>query len=419
MKLAASLVMLLIWILQSTPAVEPAQGLAWAPGAGQNRTRRGIACRDNLEYLHSGICCLYCPAGTYVKQHCTKASQRGVCESCDFGLYTEHENGLSECLQCTKCRSDQDLVEQCSSTTNSQCQCKKGYFCLPDQACEVCKTCSKCGEDEEVAVSCTSSSNTVCKKRGFSRASTAAIVFAVLAPAVIVLVAVLYWKAPGCSKTALAALWPRGVLQKDSTRCSVEDGHNELNAALEDSGPSQPFIVKSQPVGAWTPVSVEAVEEEDRGLGESLPNTTTSSQNSLCVGGQPGESCPVRYSPALPRPPCQPSAPDSEGSRRLVPLNGEESLKRSFDLFEEMDVNYHSRFFRYIGLSDNAIRNAESLSLEDRVYGLLKVWLEKEGMRADLNTLIEALLHFNQRLSAENITARAVSSGHYRYEDAE
>ncbi|XP_072521341.1 hematopoietic death receptor isoform X2 [Salminus brasiliensis] len=357
MKLAASLVMLLIWILQSTPAVEPAQGLAWAPGAGQNRTRRGIACRDNLEYLHSGICCLYCPAGTYVKQHCTKASQRGVCESCDFGLYTEHENGLSECLQCTKCRSDQDLVEQCSSTTNSQCQCKKGYFCLPDQACEVCKTCSKCGEDEEVAVSCTSSSNTVCKKRGFSRASTAAIVFAVLAPAVIVLVAVLYWKAPGCSKTALAALWPRGVLQKDSTRCSVEDGHNELNAALEDSGPSQPFIVKSQP--------------------------------------------------------------DSEGSRRLVPLNGEESLKRSFDLFEEMDVNYHSRFFRYIGLSDNAIRNAESLSLEDRVYGLLKVWLEKEGMRADLNTLIEALLHFNQRLSAENITARAVSSGHYRYEDAE
>ncbi|XP_022522599.2 hematopoietic death receptor isoform X1 [Astyanax mexicanus] len=417
--LNTSVVMLMIWILQFIPAVESAGGLAWASDGSRNRTRRDVTCGDQ-KYLHSGICCLNCPAGTYVKQHCTSDSQRGVCETCDFGLYTEHENGLSECLHCTKCRSDQDLVKQCSSSQNSRCQCKKGYFCLPDQACEICKTCAKCGEGEEVAKSCTATSNTVCRKQASSRPSTAAIVCAVLGPALglILLVVIVYWKGPKCSKKAVTMFCPRGAEKKEVSGYSVENGQNDLNVVLEGGEQNQQLIIQSasQPVGAWTPVSVEAVEEEDRGLGESLPTTTASSQNSLCVGVPPGEPCPARCSPALPSPPPE---PENEKLPRLIPINGEESLKRSFDLFEEMDVSYHSRFFRYIGLSDNSIKNAESLSPEDRVYELLKVWMEKEGMTADLNTLLEALLHLNQRLSAENILGKAISCGYYQYEEEE
>ncbi|XP_060763991.1 tumor necrosis factor receptor superfamily member 10B-like [Neoarius graeffei] len=104
---------------------------------------------------------------------------------------------------------------------------------------------------------------------------------------------------------------------------------------------------------------------------------------------------------------------------RLVPLNADDSLRKSFDLFGEIDMNYHNRFFRFLGLSDNIIKTTEmTCSLpEDRVYELLKVWMEKEGMKADFNSLIEALCYLNQKLSAESIIARAIESGYFRYED--
>lgn len=99
---------------------------------------------------------------------------------------------------------------------------------------------------------------------------------------------------------------------------------------------------------------------------------------------------------------------------------GDDSLRKSFDLFGEIDINYHNRFFRLLSLSDNAIRTAEMTysSPEDRVYELLKIWMEKEGMKADFNSLIGALLSLNQRLSAENIVTRAIYSGYFRYEEA-
>ncbi|KAL6466018.1 hypothetical protein MHYP_G00261510 [Metynnis hypsauchen] len=326
MKLTNGLVPLLIWILQCVAA-----GLAWPSGASRNRKGREVTCREGLEYPHAGICCLNCPAGTYVKHSCSRASERGICETCDFGSYTEHENGLYKCLPCTSCRSDQDLVGQCTSTQNTQCQCKKGLFCLPEQACEVCKTCRKCAEDEEVEKSCTASSNTVCrKKKGSARSFIAGPITAVVLSLMILLfVVILYWKAPTWCKRAVASCCPGGILMKKNSSDTVETRQNGFNAALEDSVPLQPFIVPS------------------------------SSQS------------------------------ENEKLRRLIPLNGDESLKKSFDLFEEIDVHYHNRFFRLLGLSDNAITNAESLSVEERVYQLLKVWMEKEGMKADFNTLIE------------------------------
>ncbi|XP_066510436.1 tumor necrosis factor receptor superfamily member 10B-like isoform X1 [Hoplias malabaricus] len=408
MKRVTSPVLILIWTLQFFSAVEQVKGLPSALGGNRNRTVRDVTCRENMEYLHGVICCQNCPAGSHVKSPCSRASERGVCEKCDFGSYTEHDNGLSECLPCTKCRSDQDRVHECTSTRNSQCQCKEGHFCLPDQPCEICKTCRRCREDEEVEKSCTHSSNTICRKRSSSQAYIAVIVLVVTGVGITLLVVILYWKRPAWCKKTLASCCSGGVFINESSCGSEELQQNGLNSALEDV--QAPFLKQSpsELVGVRTMKSDEVVEEEDRGLGRSLPNTPTSSQGSLCLPVQPSHSL------ALSAPP----PPENEKiRRRLVPLNGEESLKKCFDLFEEMDVNIHNRFFRNIGLNDNAIKNAESLSLEEKVYQLLKVWLEKEGMTADFNTLIEALLHLNQRLTAENIVTRAIANRWYMYED--
>lgn len=90
-------------------------------------------------------------------------------------------------------------------------------------------------------------------------------------------------------------------------------------------------------------------------------------------------------------------------------------MKKSFELFEELDVYYHNRFFRHIGLSDNAIKSTAHLHPEDRVYELLKVWLEMVGRQADMNDLIKALLYLDQKLSAENIIYKAIENGYYEY----
>ncbi|XP_062873961.1 hematopoietic death receptor [Trichomycterus rosablanca] len=384
-------------------------------GFSVNRTERDVTCVDVTQYQHGGICCLNCPAGTLVKQACSAAFTRGTCERCDYDSYTEHDNGLLKCLQCTKCHSDQEVVEKCTTTRNTECQCRPGSFCLPDHACEVCRLCSRCKDDEEQIENCTAHSDTVCQKKDSVSSSVLSevlislgiLVVIVLVVGVIVVgvVGVLYPKTLAKWKRAVASCWPTGtvkVCKESGGGGSVEATQNRINSALEEREDDQPFLSVPQPVSD---------EEEDGGLGPSLPTTTASSQTSLPVCAQASDAGLATNQDS---PPQLRNARENETLRRLVPVN-DESLKRSFDLFGEIDVNYHKRFFRKLGLSDNRIHSTDHMLPEDRVYELLMVWMEKEGMDADFNHLIDVLIQeLHQRLSAENIRARAVSWGYFR-----
>lgn len=105
---------------------------------------------------------------------------------------------------------------------------------------------------------------------------------------------------------------------------------------------------------------------------------------------------------------------DHCADKLLSLLAGEQSLKDCFRYFEELDVCLQNKFFRHLGINDNAIKCTESLSYDDRMHELLKVWMEKEGRRASLNDLLRALLELNQRRTAEKIKENAVEEGHYR-----
>lgn len=78
-------------------------------------------------------------------------------------------------------------------------------------------------------------------------------------------------------------------------------------------------------------------------------------------------------------------------------------------------MRIHNKFFREIGVSDNQIRVAENSAPADKVYELLKNWMQKEGRKADINSLLEALLSLNQRRSAEGIASAAVRKGYYKH----
>jgi cytochrome P450 len=80
-------------------------------------------------------------------------------------------------------------------------------------------------------------------------------------------------------------------------------------------------------------------------------------------------------------------------------------LRKSFDLFDEyLDVRIHNKFFRLIGVSDNHIRLAEGAPPGDKVYDLLKSWMQREGLKADINNLLDALLRAKRSAENHNLT---------------
>ncbi|XP_077088936.1 tumor necrosis factor receptor superfamily, member a [Siphateles boraxobius] len=402
----------------------------------QNRTARQMSCRENQEYPHNSFCCKNCEAGTYVKEKCSRDQEKGICSPCEKGTYAEHPTGMEQCLQCSQCHRDQIMVADCTSTSNTKCECKPGFFCLPDEPCEVCKKCTRCKADEEEVSRCTATSNTKCRKRTSyptegptdkPSASNNTNPIAVVIPIVVLLIilillGIFLWKKRQRHQSDAAGDLKEVKIPIDECPRSEEEQENSRNAGLEREEEQRPesrplLTQETQETGSKS----IPVEDEDRGLGDSLPNTTSSSQTSLSA------LPPAVYMEELPR--SSPPAPrqteihieswakDDGPPRKLVPVLGEdESLSKSFDLFDTLDVRYHNKFFRSIGVSDNAIKVAETQHTMDKVYELLRVWMQKEGLRANINTLLQALLDLDQRYSAEYIASKAVERGYYKYE---
>ncbi|XP_072289887.1 tumor necrosis factor receptor superfamily member 10B-like isoform X1 [Eucyclogobius newberryi] len=368
------------------------------PDPGLNRTRRAVHCNDDLEYRRGDLCCRNCPPGTHLKTPCPTPGGHSECEECDVGTYTELGNGLKKCLSCSLCRPDQEVVHQCISTHNTECQCKAGGFCSPDQACEVCKRCARCGPDEIVVRNCTPTSNTECKKRPLDpgRDSDLTAVY-IIAGLVVLLVLVMV--------PLVVCVRRRNRKATDSERSEVDltSGCNGTEKPL-DSSPRCWTLVRSRSC------SVVDVEEQ-RCLCEGAGSTSNSQDNLIT-------RLPLYPAPAMSS--CAPAITlhkprEEETQFNIVPVNGQESLRGCFEFFEELDVHYHSRFFRHLGLSDNVVKSKDSLTYVDRVHDLLNLWLEKRGREARLKDLLRALTDLNQRRTAEAIVERAVEAGHFVY----
>ncbi|XP_054467597.1 tumor necrosis factor receptor superfamily member 16-like isoform X2 [Anoplopoma fimbria] len=384
-KFPLLVVSILIWLLKPTQAFP-------GPGTG---------CKDGLQYTSGNICCLNCPAGTRMTSPCTRFGSQGTCEECDDGTFTGHSNDLSHCLKCMKCPSDKEIVRPCTHTQDAECQCKSGRFCAPDQPCEVCKKCSRCKNDEEIARNCTSTNNTVCKKVQpmSGSASEASVIVTLIVPLIAALII----------GAIIFAVWRRR-----KTTDSQGNPANRLKPG-EDNGDNCPTEIKScsnlnLPRQLVRAKSSADAADECKPLCQSLNSSASNSQHSL-----------TGLSSAFPAPPPQaiPTAPMLPDRRedvefpKLVPVNGDESLRKCFEYFDDLDFNQHKRFFRHLGIVDNVIKSKEQLPYEDRIHDLLTVWVEKEGREASLNNLLKALLDLNQRRTAETVKEKAIHNGHY------
>ncbi|XP_054876540.1 hematopoietic death receptor isoform X1 [Poeciliopsis prolifica] len=344
------------------------------------KTGRSIFCKKDTEYLHNGICCVKCEAGQYVQTPCTETGKTGTCEECNDRTFTEHANGLKQCIKCTQCPPDQEIVRECSHTQDTLCQCKPGRYCHPDEACEICKKCSRCNHDEEVVKNCTSTSNTECKKRQDKSSQEADTTLTAVIVILVVLIVL---------GIIIVILWKK--------KCRTENSNSLKPVCIPVSKPHN--TNPSKYVNIYKPKG----KEETINLCESNPSSVSSSQHNLT---DPAEILPWDY----------PNRREEEPFPTLIPKNGVESLTACFEFFEELNVDFHNRFFRKLSIEDNKIRSKDHLSHEDRIHFLLSYWVEKEGKEASLNHLLRALLDLNQRRTAETVMEKAVQKGYYEFE---
>ncbi|XP_077418460.1 tumor necrosis factor receptor superfamily member 10A-like [Vanacampus margaritifer] len=359
------------------------------------RTRREAICGDE-EYRNGNICCLKCPAGTHLKSACTTSGQKGQCEECASETYTDHANHFNHCFACTTCRADQEIIRPCNITQNGECRCKEGRFCAPEQACEMCKKCSRCEKNEKVVRNCTATSNTECKKipmqSDSGSANTAFIVAAVLI-ALGLMIGLICW-----CKTKVTTETLGNELKAEH----MQEGKNE-----QTQRPGCSSLIFSQP--RVRVQSSSAIEDECQALFESRNSSASNSQQNLT-------SLPPAFPASAHGVYLVASPPDlreeeEEPFPELIPVNGEESLRKCFQYFEEVDIDYYKRFFRQLDLSSNVIKSKDQLQYEDRIHELLNIWFEKEGKDASLNDLLKALLNFDQRRTAEMIKEKALENG--------
>ncbi|KAM7329630.1 hypothetical protein ACRRTK_011243 [Alexandromys fortis] len=121
------------------------------------------------EYFSGDLCCKHCSPGEFVRRHCTVPRTRGICERCHPGMFTEAGNGIDSCIPCSSCDKNQEMVADCSATSDRKCQCRIGHFYADPQFPEICLPCSKCPQGVPVLQECNSTANTVCSSAGTSK----------------------------------------------------------------------------------------------------------------------------------------------------------------------------------------------------------------------------------------------------------
>ncbi|XP_043783914.1 tumor necrosis factor receptor superfamily member 10A-like isoform X2 [Cervus elaphus] len=97
-----------------------------------------------------------CPPGFYMEE------VSGGCAPCTDGTdYTNHSNTLPSCLPCTTCKSEEEK-NRCTSSKDTECQCKPGTF-RGEDAPEFCQKCSAgCPDGKVMVMNCTPWSNVKC-----------------------------------------------------------------------------------------------------------------------------------------------------------------------------------------------------------------------------------------------------------------
>ncbi|XP_072342056.1 tumor necrosis factor receptor superfamily member 6-like isoform X2 [Scyliorhinus torazame] len=356
-----------------------------------NRTIRNTRCSEGY-YPHESLCCRNCPAGTRVAEHCKENFKSSKCEDCTEGEdYTKFPNGLEKCLACRSCRRDEEEVSNCTRLKDTECRCKAGRYCLPEQTCEMCQKCTpKCAEGQVVKIRCSRTSDMVCGSVESSALSGGAIAGIVVA--FILLIAGCPIVFICCRRKALKdQLYNRGsgVMEEErhpvnidslAGRCrEVENMENIANEArTETEGLLRNGSKTSAGYHAESSTSSPSMVQRD-------PNDSIKSTEYT----QPFQMVE--------------EFPDSEG------------LRQTFSLFvNAVPIRRWNEFMRRLQLTENQIVEAQHNNMNDVKeghYQMLHTWLQKAGNKASVKILLSTLSEMDLVTAANDISLSLLNNG--------
>nr|QIE07173.1 TNFRSF10C [Lepidosiren paradoxa] len=350
------------------------------------RLLRQIIC-DADHYFSNRICCLSCPAGTYVKTPCKEANSTGTCLRCTDGKdYTEHPSGMDKCLTCSVCNPDQEVFTQCTVTKNTVCQCKAGTFCLPDQACEMCQRCkTSCPEGKVMVKPCQPTSDIECQPANGTLSSDTIIGIIIGVPLLVLLILVI----------SVWCCW---------RKCNKNEsiGENDPDQLSKQTQRLKMCLKKNYLKNMKTPSSVDGKQSEEL-LRSTQPMEAQYVNNmQICTTVS---NCTDHL----------------EQKQTLVPLESDpsEALRQSFYYFVKIvPATSWKPFVRHLKLTENEIATAEENNVgnrEEQCFSMLTCWMQKTGKEASINKLLEMLSTMELSGVAEQITEEVTKKRYYTY----
>uniref|UniRef100_A0A803XSF9 Tumor necrosis factor receptor superfamily, member 10b n=1 Tax=Meleagris gallopavo TaxID=9103 RepID=A0A803XSF9_MELGA len=321
-----------------------------------------------------------CPMGTYL------ANDSSRCLPCKKDEYTEYPNDFPKCLGCRTCREDQVEVSPCNSTRNTRCACKNGTFCLPDHPCEMCQKCqTRCPKGQVRIAACTQQSDLRCGPPldNSSSFTTTGIIISTMLPVVLVFLLVLLCccccRRYSAGSGGVLSRKPRAMVKILLQRMGIQDNNCNEQIYQQQQQQQQQLLTTEQ--GSEVPRGVEVEVEE-----------------------------------------VAPRTPNVETQRNLVPVPGKDPitvLSSSFNTFVDLvPFPQWRRFGRALGLRENNLYQAEQNDREsgEPLYQMLIMWLNKEGSKASVNTLLETLSQISLSGVADIIASELIRNGYFQYE---
>ncbi|XP_029367355.1 tumor necrosis factor receptor superfamily member 10B-like isoform X7 [Echeneis naucrates] len=295
----------------------------------------------------------------------------------------QHDN-----MCCLNCRAGTHVKSHCTSSGEmGRCEeCDHGLYMEHASGLDQCFKCTQCHLDQEVVRPCNSTQDTVCQcKQGR---------FCVPDQACEV--------CKKCSRCDKDEEIVRNCTSTSNTECKkIQPPSTSVSALVV---PPVLFAVGLISLTIGCVWKKSKVTGSQRHLPDSIKDVQCYTDNCPAEERRNGDTLRASLSNWQ---------LEEEQFTRLIPLDGEASLRKCFEYLEEIEVDCHKRFFRHLGISDNVIKSKENLPYEDKIHDLLNIWVEKEGREASLNELLKVLLNLNQRRTAETVREKAIHNGHY------
>ncbi|XP_054854044.1 tumor necrosis factor receptor superfamily member 10B [Eublepharis macularius] len=336
-------------------------------------------------YEYQGRLCKMCPAGHFVLQECKTAGSESICQLCPSDYFTTHWNAFHACAPCKICRSlDEVELKSCNRTSNTECACKEGTFCFPDQPCETCHKCRlRCPDGEVMEKHCTPQSDIQCRPVQTSsppppsgKSNSKTLILSLCGIIMVIIAGIIIFLMYKRRRN------PRWCFRGHTTN-RANSIHSKTVLWLQTK-----FICGQQ----------ESKDNERNTEVDLAPQPSWPKRAGPSAARQPEEAIPLQK---------------EEERRKLIPVGEKdpaEILLRSFYTFvEEVPLNKWQSYMMVLGLTLNEIEIAQANfrnSVAEQHFQMLRIWQEKNGKGASLDTLLETLCDPNVNLKGVEVKIR-------------